>query len=382
MKTIGIGIVGTGKMGRAHSQAWATVPKFFELETTPALRVACGRDASKTADFAERFGWESVETDWRQLVERDDIDLVDICTSNDLHAEIALEATRNGKHVVCEKPLALDAPTAARMAAAAEAAGVKHMVVFNYRFVPAVRLARQLIDAGELGTIYQFVGSFQQDWLADPNAPMTWRLRKDSAGSGVLGDLGAHIVDLARYLVGEITSVTGALHTVVPSRRNEHGEMEPVTVDDAFESLIQFESGASGVLQASRVATGQKTRNRFEIYGSKGGLQFDFQAMNELRFLSNEDPVAVRGYRTISTTLPGAHPYADRWWGGGHLIGFEHTFTHLVHEMLSSFEENREPTPSFRDGEACQIVLDAIARSSATGSRVTIPATGVAQQPG
>jgi predicted dehydrogenase len=382
MKTIGIGIVGTGKMGRAHSQAWATVPKFFDLETTPALRVACGRDDDKATTFAKRFGWDSVETGWRELVKRDDVDLVDICTSNDLHAEIALEAIRHGKHVVCEKPLAVDAPTATTMAEAAEAAGVKHMVVFNYRFVPAVRLARQLIEAGELGEIYQFVGSFQQDWLSDPNAAMTWRLRKGSAGSGVLGDLGAHIVDLARFLVGEIASITGALHTVVPTRQNERGEMERVTVDDAFESLIEFTSGASGILQASRVATGQKTRNRFEIYGSKGGLQFDFQAMNELRFLSTDDPVAVRGYRTISTTLPGAHPYADRWWGAGHLIGFEHTFTHLANEMLLSFDEHRQPTPSFRDGEACQVVLDAIAQSSTTGSRMKIPATGLNRQPG
>jgi predicted dehydrogenase len=364
MNTLRIGMVGYGKMGRAHSQAWLTAPRFFDHETQPVLAAICGRDGDAAKRVAGTFGWQSVETDWRALVERDDIDLVDVCTSNDLHSEIALAAIRNGKHVVCEKPLALDATLARQMLAEAIDAGVRHTVVFNYRFVPAVRLAKQLIDAGELGELYQFVGSFQQDWLATPDFAMTWRLRREEAGSGALGDLGAHIVDMGRFLIGEIERVAGATHTFVPTRKNALGEDESVTVDDAFEALVRFRGGVSGMLQASRVASGQKTRNRFEIYGSKGGIQFDFQRMNELRFFSAEDRAEVRGFRTIPTTVPGAQPYADRWWGAGHPIGFEHTFTHLVDEVLTAFDEDRMPSPSFADGVACQEVLDAIERSA------------------
>lgn len=364
MNTLRIGMVGYGKMGRAHSQAWLTAPRFFDHDTQPVLAAICGRDGDAAKRVAGTFGWQSVETDWRALVERDDIDLIDVCTSNDLHSEISLAAIRNGKHVVCEKPLALDATLARQMLAEAIDAGVRHTVVFNYRFVPAVRLAKQLVEAGELGELYQFVGSFQQDWLATPDFAMTWRLRREAAGSGALGDLGAHIVDMGRFLIGEIERVAGATHTFVPTRKNALGEDESVTVDDAFEALVRFRGGVSGMLQASRVASGQKTRNRFEIYGSKGGIQFDFQRMNELRFFSAEDRAEVRGFRTIPTTVPGAQPYADRWWGAGHPIGFEHTFTHLVDELLTAFDEDRVPSPSFADGAACQDVLDAIERSA------------------
>ena len=363
MSDLRIGLVGYGKMGRAHSQAYVTVPRFFDHNTRPVLAAICGRNRDSAERVAGQFGWGSVETDWQRLVQRDDIDLIDVCTSNDLHSEIALAAIRNGKHVVCEKPLALDAALAHQMLEEAEHAHVRHMVVFNYRFVPAVRLAKQLIESGELGEIYQFIGSFQQDWLASPDFTMTWRLRQGTAGSGVLGDLGAHSIDLGRFLIGEIDRVVGAMHTVVPTRKNDRGEDEPVTVDDAYEALVRFRNGVSGVLQASRVASGQKTRNRFEIYGSKGGLQFDFQNMNELRFYSASDSPSVRGFRTISTTIPAAHPYADHWWGAGHVIGFEHTFTHLVDELLTAFDEDRVPSPNFNDGVACQNVLEAIERS-------------------
>jgi predicted dehydrogenase len=358
-----IGLVGYGKMGRAHSQAYATAPRFFDHDTQPLLTAICGRDRSGVEQAADRFGWQDVETDWRQLVRREDIDLIDICTSNELHSEIALAAIAQGKHVVCEKPLALGAEAAHRMLQEAERARIRHMVVFNYRFVPAIRLARQLIDAGELGEIYQFIGTFQQDWLASQDFTMTWRLRQESAGSGALGDLGAHIIDLGRFLIGEIDRVVGSTHTFVPTRRNDAGQDEAVTVDDAFEALVRFANGASGVLQASRVASGQKTRNRFEIYGSRGGLQFDFQNMNELRFFTASDPPGVRGFRTITATVPDVHPYAAHWWGAGHVIGFEHTFTHLVDELLSAFDENRAASPSLHDGAVCQDVLDAIACS-------------------
>jgi len=367
-----IGLVGPGKMGRIHSQAYLTVPRFFNHRTHPVLSAICGRNPDATAKAARDFGWANVETDWRRLIDRDDVDLVDICTPNDLHADIALAALAAGKHVVCEKPLAVDGPHARLMHDAARDAGVQHLIVFNYRFVPAVRLAKELIDAGELGEIYQYVGSFQQDWLSDPDVPVNWRLRSERAGSGVLGDLGAHTIDLARYLVGEVDSVMGVLHTSVPTRPDGSGDRVRVDVDDSFESLVQFGSGASGVVCASRVATGQKTRNRFEVYGSAGAVQFDFGSMNELRFFNTADDPRVRGFRSISTMHPGVHPWASNWWGQGHHIGFEHTFAHVVDEVLSGLEEDRPLSPNFGDGLACQQVMDAIIRSSRAGARETV----------
>ena len=372
MSELRIGLIGPGKMGRIHSQAYHTAPRFFSHRLRPVPSVVSGRDPVTTARFAEDFGWASVETDWRRVIERDDVDLVDICTPNDLHPEIALAAIGAGKHVICEKPLALDVATAEAMLSAAESAGVLHAVVFNYRFVPAVRLAQELIAAGELGEIYQYVGSFQQDWLSDPEAPVNWRLQPERAGSGVLGDLGVHVTDLAHALAGPIESVIGSLHTAVTERPDGSGTRLRVDVDDSFEALAQFASGASGVLSASRVATGQKTRHRFEIYGSRGAVQFDFGSMNELRFFSSADDLRTQGFRTISTLHPQAHPWADHWWGQGHHIGFEHTFTHLIDAVLSALEEGRPIVPGFAEGVACQRVLDAITRSSRTAARIPV----------
>lgn len=364
MSELRIGLIGYGKMGRAHSQAYATTARFFDHDVVPTFTAVCGRSRSKAEEMASKFGWQDVETDWRALLKRDDVDLVDICAPSREHEEIAVEAARSGKHVFCEKPLALTADGARKILEEVERHGVQHMVTFNYRFVPAVRLAQSLIEEGRLGKIYHFRASFYQDWLADPESPMTWRLRKDEAGSGALGDLGAHVVDLARSLLGEIDEVSATLHTFVDRRRNEAGELEDVTVDDAFESLVRFDSGASGVIEASRFATGHKCTNRFEINGSKGSLQFDFQQMNELRFYSADDDPAVRGFRTITTTVPKVHPYAAHWWGPGHVIGFEETFVHQVAELFSAFDEDRCPNPSFHDGLRCQEVLEAIERSA------------------
>ena len=364
MSALRIGLIGYGKMGRAHSQAYATAARFFDHDTVPVFTAVCGRSRSKAEEMASKFGWQDVETDWRALLERDDVDLVDICTPSREHEEIAVAAARSGKHVFCEKPLALTASGVREMLDEVERHGVKHMVTFNYRFIPAIRLARSLIEEGRLGDIYHFRGSFYQDWLADPESPMTWRLRKDEAGSGALGDLGAHVVDLARYLLGEIDEVSATLHTFVDRRRNEAGKWEDVTVDDAFESLVRFESGTSGVIEASRFATGHKCTNRFEINGSKGSLQFDFQQMNKLRYYSTDEDPAVRGFRTITATVPKVHPYAAHWWGPGHGIGFEETFVHQVDELLSAFDEDRDPDPSFYDGLRCQEVLEALERSA------------------
>ena len=364
MSALRIGLIGYGKMGRAHSQAYATATRFFDHDTVPVFTAVCGRSRNKAERMASKFGWQDVETDWRALLERDDVDLVDICAPSREHEEIAVAAALNGKHVFCEKPLALTVAGAREMLEEVERNRVKHMVTFNYRFIPAVRLARSLIGEGRLGDIYHFRGSFYQDWLASPESPMTWRLRKDEAGSGALGDLGAHVVDLARYLLGEIDEVSASLHTFVDRRRNEAGELENVTVDDAFESLVRFDSGASGVIEASRFATGHKCTNRFEINGSKGSLQFDFQRMNELRYYSTDDEPAVRGFREITATVPKVHPYAAHWWGAGHAIGFEETFMHQIDELLSAFDEDRDPNPNFYDGLRCQEVLEAIERSA------------------
>ena len=364
MERLRIGLIGYGKMGRAHSQAYSTVSRFFNHGVEPVLAVLCGRDRKEVGAMAARFGWQSVETDWRRLAEREDVDLVDICAPTRVHEEVALATAQQGKHVFCEKPLALTSAGAEKMLAHAERYGIRHMVTFNYRFVPAVRLAKRLISQGRLGDIRHFRGSFHQDWLTNAEAPMIWRLRGEDAGTGALGDLGAHVVDLARYLVGEIEEVSATMHTFVPRRRNESGEWEDVTVDDAFEALARFSSGASGVIEASRFATGHKCSNRFEINGSKGSLQFDFQRMNELSFFSNEDDPSVQGFRTITATVPNVHPYAAHWWGAGHVLGFEETFVHQVDELLSAFEEERQPVPNFYDGLKCQQVLDAISRAS------------------
>lgn len=371
-KELRIGLVGYGKMGRAHSHAYATAARFFDHDVKPVLTALCGRNREKAVAMAGRFGWQGVETDWRRLLRREDVDLVDVCAPSRTHEEVAVAAARSGKHVLCEKPLALTTAGARKMLEEAERNGVKHMVTFNYRFVPAVRLARRLVEEGRLGKVYHFRGSFYQDWLVDPESPMTWRLRREEAGSGALGDLGAHVVDLARYLVGDISAVSGALHTFVPRRRNEGGEHEDVTVDDAFEALVRFDSGASGTVQASRFATGHKCSNSFEINGSKGSLRFDFRNMNELRFSSREDEAATQGFREIPATVPKVHPYAAHWWGPGHSLGFEHTFVHQVDELLSAFEQNRQPAPDFRDGLWCQEVLEAIEWSDREGCWVEV----------
>ncbi|MER3514956.1 MAG: dehydrogenase [Chloroflexota bacterium] len=370
---IPIGIVGTKFMGRAHSHAFIDMPHFFDVPLRPVLRAACGRNPAELQAFAQRFGWQTTETDWRRLVARDDIELVDICTSNATHMPIAVAAAQAGKHILCEKPLALNADEARRMLDAAREAGVCHMVAFNYRRVPAIALAKQWIEQEKIGRIYHFNAVYYQDWLVDPDSPFTWRHDVREAGSGAHGDLNAHIVDLARYLVGEIEAVSGAQETFIKERpfRDQAGKGQ-VTVDDATLFLARFHNGALGCFQATRLATGRKNFLRLEVFGSEGALRFDLEHLNELGFYSRADPPLEQGFRTISVTAP-AHPYLEAWWPPGYILGWEHTFIHEIRDLLIAIDRREPATPDFYDGLRCQQVLDAVSASAHSGRWVTVP---------
>jgi len=387
---LGIGMVGYAFMGAAHSQAWRTAPAFFDLPLRPRLTAICGRNEDAAGDVARRFGWESVETDWRALLTRDDIDVIDICTPGNTHAEIAIAALEAGKHVLCEKPLANTVEEAEAMAAAAtEAAkhGVRAMVGFTYRRTPAVAFARQLVASGRIGTIRHVRGQYLQDWLADENAPLSWRLDKSLAGSGALGDIGAHIIDMAQYVTGSsITSVSGLMETFVKTRpiagdsatlggtSSADAERGPVTVDDAAAFTARFADGAIGVFEATRFATGRKNALRLEINGTRGSIAFDFEDMNVLElFDATEDP-AVAGFRRIQVT-EASHPYIAAWWPPGHGLGYEHGFTHQVVDLVTDIAKGAEPAPSFSDGLAVQRVLAAIEASAADGTTHTTGAS-------
>jgi predicted dehydrogenase len=428
-KELGVGMVGHAFMGAAHSQAWRTAPRFFDLPLHPRMRALCGRDADRVAAAAERLGWESIETDWARLVAREDIDLVDICTPGDTHVEIAVAALDAGKHVLCEKPLANTVAEAETMAAAAERAaqhGVVSMVGFTYRRVPAVALARQLVQEGRIGEIRHVRAQYLQDWLADASVPMSWRLEKERAGSGSLGDIGAHIVDLTQHITGDqIVNVNGLLETFVKQRPvaepgggqllgggahivdltqhitgdqivNVNGLLETfvkqrpvaepgggqllgggatgaaeqvgeVTVDDTAVFLARFGGGAVGVFEATRFATGRKNAIRIEINGSAGSLAFDFEDMNVLEFFDAGEPGETAGFRRILVTEPG-HPYAGNWWPPGHGLGYEHGFTHQVVDLVTAIGRGEQPLPSFADGLQVQRVLDAVTRSASAGA--------------
>lgn len=369
--TIGVGMVGHAFMGAVHSHAWRTAHRFFDLPMVPHLAVLGGRDLGRTKAAAARYGWASVQTDWRELVESPDVQVVDICTPGDSHCEIALAALAAGKHVLCEKPLANTVAEAEQMAeAAARAAtrGVRSMVAFNYRRVPALAFARKLIEDGRIGTVRHVRAVYLQDWLSDEQAPMTWRLRRDKAGSGALGDLGAHIVDATQYLLGDVlTGVTALTDTFVTRRPSEGGgEPDDVTVDDAALFLGRFAGGALASYEATRFALGRKNGMRVEVNGSLGSLAFDFESMNELSFYDGSDGDAA-GFRRILVTEP-THPYVGAWWPPGHLLGYEHTFTHEIVDFVRAIADGTDPAPSFADGLRVQRVLDAVERSAAQGS--------------
>jgi predicted dehydrogenase len=384
MKRLNVAIIGHNFMGKAHSNAWRQASRFFDLPAEPVLKVACGRHAEPLKQFAGRWGWEAIETDWRRVVDRKDVDVIDIAVPTHLHREIAIAAAEAGKHLFCEKPMALDAREAAAMRDAAKRTGVVHYLNHNYRRCPAVAFARQLIDEGRVGTIYHWRGAYLQSWIVDPQFPLTWQLRKETAGAGPHYDLNSHSVDLARYLVGEIRSVaamtrrfvdrrplpaeTGetAFHATTTSRQT--GE---VTVDDAAFMVAEFENGALGSFEASRFALGRKNFNVFEIYGSRGAIAFDLERMNELQLVSADDPESIRGFRTILAT-EASHPYMKAWWPPGHIIGYEHGFVHAVADFLRAVDSGSSIAPNFDDGVKIMQVLGAALESARTGQRILV----------
>ncbi|MBT1545566.1 Gfo/Idh/MocA family oxidoreductase [Curtobacterium flaccumfaciens pv. flaccumfaciens] len=381
-------MVGHGFMGAAHSQAWRTAPRFFDLGAEPEMAVIVGRDPERTEAARVQYGWQAASTDWRAVVADPDIDVVDIVSPGSSHVEIAIAALQAGKHVLCEKPLANTVAEAEAMTAAADAAraqGVRAMVGFSYRRVPAIAFARQLVQDGRIGTVRQVRALYLQDWLADEDGPMTWRLDKSLAGSGALGDIGAHAIDLVEHVTGaSLATVSGTLETFVTERPlmaegvglsgTASSERGQVTVDDAAFFTARLGGGAAdgaiGTFEATRYATGRKNGLTLEISGSEGAIQFDLEAMNELRLYESNAPAGEQGFRRILVTEP-EHPYMAVWWPTGHLIGYEHTFSHQVKDFVDAIVAGTDPSPSFADGLHVQRVLDAVERSAAAGSTWT-----------
>jgi len=376
---LGIGMIGYAFMGAAHSHAWRNAARVFDLPLDVRMAVLCGRNREAAAAAAAQLGWESVETDWKAVVERDDVHLVDICTPGSSHGEIATAALTAGKHVLCEKPLAntvAEARSMAEVARAARASGVRSMVGFNYRRVPAVTFARQLVADGRVGEIRHVRAQYLQDWIVDPEFPLVWRLKADEAGSGALGDIGAHIVDLTQYVTGQrITGVNAVLETFVRERplpgasaglsaSGGSGEKGEVTVDDAALFLGRLDGGAVATYEATRFATGRKNSIRVEVNGSAGSIAFDLERLNELEFLDGTEDAATQGFRRILVTEP-THPYLAAWWPPGHTLGWAETFTHEVKDLVEAVGAGQDPAPSFEDGLQVQLVLDAVQRSAA-----------------
>ncbi|HKD97016.1 MAG TPA: Gfo/Idh/MocA family oxidoreductase [Micromonosporaceae bacterium] len=368
-------MVGYAFMGLAHSQAWRTVNRVFDLPFRVEMVAVAGRDARAVTAMAERHGWAGATTDWRELVARDDIDLIDVCTPSDTHAEISIAALASGKHVLCEKPLAntvAEAEEMVRVADQARAAGVRSMCGFNYRRVPAVAHLRNLIAGGRLGHIRHVRAAYLQDWIVDPEFPLVWRLRKEIAGSGALGDIGAHIVDMAQFVTGQrLTGVSALTETFVHERPlPEGGGRGQVTVDDAALFLGRLSGGAVATFEATRFAAGRRNALRMEVFGSAGSAAFDMERMNELEVYDVGVPVTGQGFTRVLVTERD-HPYMAAWWPPGHIIGYEHSFTHEVRDLIEAIATGTDPEPSFRDALGVQRVLDAVERSAASSSTWT-----------
>ncbi|XAS68570.1 Gfo/Idh/MocA family oxidoreductase [Micrococcaceae bacterium Sec5.7] len=368
---LGVAMIGYAFMGKAHSNAWRNVSSYFDV---PAFeqKVLVGRDPSGVAEAAVRYGWAESSTDWRSVIAREDIHVVDICAPGFMHAEIAVAALAAGKHVLVEKPLANTVAEAEAMSVAAQAAranGVQSMIGFNYRRVPALALARELIAEGRLGTIRHVRAAYLQDWLVDPESPMTWRLNKETAGSGALGDIASHAIDQVLFLLGDqVTDVSGRTHTFTTHRPGPAG-LEEVTVDDAAWATLSLASGAIASVEVSRVATGQKNSLKLEIYGDKGAILFDLESLNELGFLDATLPAREQGFRRILVNEP-EHPYLEAWWPQGHTLGWEHSFTHEIRDFLLAIGSGTQPSPSFEDGLEVQRILAAMEESSAAKSSI------------
>ena len=366
-RKLNVALIGYDFMGRVHSNAWRQVAHFFkDVPFEPVLKVVVGRTEANVAEARDRLGFEQYATRWQDVMARSDIDVVDICTPGDAHADIAVAAAAARKAILCEKPLANTLAEAERMLAAVQKAGVIHMLCHNYRRCPAVTLAKQIIDQGQIGTIHHYRGVYLQDWIVDPAFPLVWRLDRTRAGSGSLGDLVSHTLDLSRYLVGEPIEVSGLLKTFVSERPlpEDPGRRGRVTVDDSAQALVKFANGAVGYYEGTRFAPGRKNYNRLEINGSKGSVVWDLERMNELDVYVEEGPNS--GFRTISVTHP-EHPYISAWWPPGHIIGFEHSFTHTVYDFMRAIADGKQPRPNFEDGLQNQRGLDAIERSAITG---------------
>lgn len=383
MKKLNAGLIGYKFMGRAHSNAYRQVNHFFDADAYIVPRAICGRDETSVKAASEKFGFETYDTDWKSFVKRDDIDFIDITAPSNVHMEMALLATQEKKHIFCEKPLAMNADDARLMWKAAESAGIVHQVGFNYRFVPAIRLAKKLIDEGKLGKIYHFRGLYLQDWIVDPDFPLVWRLDKKVAGSGAHGDINAHIIDLARYLVGDFKKVMGMQKTFIKKRPvvefmdglsakgSKSAKMGDVTVDDASIFMTEFKNGALGTFEATRFATGRRNGMSFEINGSKGSVKFEFERMNELQYYNNDDPSYQQGFKLISAT-EAEHEFAGAWWPPGHVIGYEHTFVHEFYNFVQSICDESQASPDFEDGYMCCRVLDAIDDSIKEGQWINV----------
>ena len=372
-RALGVGMVGYAFMGRAHSQAWRSVGAFFDPPYAPQMTALAGRSRDAVAAAARQLGWASFETDWKALLRRDDIHVIDICTPGDSHAEIAIAALDAGKHVLCEKPLANTDEEARAIAAAADraaATGVRAMVGFNFRRVPAVALARELIAAGRLGAIRHVRGAYLASHMLDPELPLVWRLDAAQAGSGALGDLGAHAIDLAQHLAGDrIAGVSALTETFVRQRplADGGGARGPVTVDDAALFIARFAGGALGSFEATRFAAGHAEGLSVEINGELGSVVWELGALNQLRLFDATEEPATQGFRTIQVTRAD-HPYAGAWWPDGHTIGYEHTFTHEIRDLLQAIADGHDPEPTFADGLQVQEVLDAVQRSAASSA--------------
>ena len=378
--------IGYAFMGAIHSHAWRTAPRVFDLPRTPELAVLCGRTAGATQNAAHKLGWAEWSTDWREVIGRADIDIVDVCTPGDSHAEIAIAALEAGKHVLCEKPLGNTLTEAEEMTAVAESAaerGLRSMVGFNYRRLPALSLAQQMVASRRLGQVRHIRAKYLQDWIVDPEFPLAWRLQKDKAGSGALGDIGAHIIDLAQFVTGQLliglsaTTETFIKKRPIPAASSGLAAsggltagLGDVTVDDAAVFFGRTDGGALATFEATRFATGRKNGMGIEVYGSEGSIAFDFESMNELHVYDNTVPAVDAGFRRILVTEP-EHPYLSGWWPPGHVLGYEHTFVHEIADFVADIGAGRDPSPSFRDGLQVQRVLDAVERSSAADSRWT-----------
>lgn len=379
MKKLNIGLIGYGFMGRAHSNAYLKVNRFFDLEYQPVLKAVCARSADKVKAFADNWGWESVETDWRRLVERDDIDAIDIGSPNNTHRDIVLAAAKAGKMILCEKPLAMSAAEGLEMTEAVEKAGVPNMVWFNYRRVPAITLAKQFMDEGRLGRVFHYRAKYLQDWTISPDLPQggaaLWRLDADVAGSGVTGDLLAHSIDTALWLIGGVDRVCAMTETFIKERplQDDPGTVKSVTIDDACAFLARFKNGALATFESTRYARGRKNQNTFEVNGELGSLYFDLEDAHQLQYFDHRNDSQSRGWRTILVT-DSDHPYMGHWWVPGCVIGYEHTFINALADFLGGLASGVPVRPNFRDALETQYVCDAVLDSAKTETWKTVGA--------